>query len=280
MASLLELQNFLSEDLFDESSSHQRAFLPLTEGLGLASPRALTPKIDHEEKDEIDWVVKPVSNETSAKSVDVPPPLPDSPKLEPFKISVKSMRKGTRPPKEHLFNENRLADVIETIPNNKTYETENKNLSEPPPLPRPAMFKRLFAGIIDQVFVLFIWTGFIVVTSNLMNGFSTGFSIEIISDFALPKFQRIAILEFAAAWLGYLGFSLLVFKRTFGMWVWSLGVSYGDSVDENYLLRKAMRIFWTFIFSAPVVPSLLLAVRKNGRNVLDILSGTNVYDAD
>lgn len=282
IASLLDLQDFLSDELFEEGKDYPSAFRPITEGLGLASPRALTPKIAEEQQAKLIVESKLEALIVEPKAKATPPPLPKSevqPKA-PFKISVKSMRNSNRSTIELRSHENRLADVIET--NNEYSQEQMAEVShiEPPPLPRPGMLKRLFAGIIDQVFVLFIWTGMIVITSNLINDFTTGFSVEIISDFAQPRFQRIAILEFAAAWLGYLGFSLLIFKRTFGMWVWSLGVSYGDSVDENYFLRKAMRIFWTFIFSAPVIPSFLLAIRKNGRNVLDILSGTNIYDAD
>lgn len=112
-----------------------------------------------------------------------------------------------------------------------------------------------------------------------MSDFTTGFSIDVLTDFGQPKFQRIAVLEFAAAWFGYLGVSFLIAKRTFGMWVWSIGVSYGDKEEENYTMRKAMRIFWTFLFSAPIIPSAILVIQKNGRNILDVLSGTNVYDA-
>ena len=272
LANLLDLQDFLTSELIDQGTAYRRAFIPITEGLGLDSPRNIKPKI------EIEPEPAPVIVEAAVKSTEQEP----------------QVSRSTPPPlvTPHRLNENRLAEVMESNhekPEAQFFETKNETPQfeingssniQPPPLPRPSLFKRVLAGVIDQVFVLFIWTGMVVLTSNLLNDFSTGFSIDVITDFSHPRFQRIAVLEFAAAWLGYLGFSLLIFKRTFGMWVWSIGVSYGDKVEENYTLRKAMRIFWTFIFSAPIAPSILLVIRKNGRNILDVLSGTNVYDSN
>jgi hypothetical protein len=272
LANLLDLQDFLTSELIDQGTAYRRAFIPITEGLGLDSPRNIKPKIEIE-PEPAPVIVEAAVNSTEPEtqvSRPTPPPL-----VTPLRL-----------------NENRLAEVMESShekPEAQFFETKNETPQfeingssniQPPPLPRPSLFKRVLAGVIDQVFVLFIWTGMVVLTSNLLNDFSTGFSIDVITDFSHPRFQRIAVLEFAAAWLGYLGFSLLIFKRTFGMWVWSIGVSYGDKVEENYTLRKAMRIFWTFIFSAPIAPSILLVIRKNGRNILDVLSGTNVYDSN
>lgn len=291
LAPLLDLQDFFSDELIDQGTAYRRAFTPLTEGLGLESPRQIKPKIILE---EIEIPVETPKVEIPALEENIQQkPLVELNTDKPFKIQVTSLRNSPTISKVDLRgNDNRLAEVMDfptTSPQADffdskieppSFELEPPSANHPPPLPRPSMFKRLLAGIIDQVFVLLIWSVMIVITSNLFNNFSTGFSIEIIADFSHPKFQRIAILEFAAAWLGYLGFSLLIFKRSFGMWVWSLGVSYGDKLEENYTLRKAMRIFWTFLFSAPIVPSIFLAIRKNGRNILDVLSGTNIYDAD
>ncbi len=291
VSSLLDLQDFLSVELIEQGTSYRRAFVPLTEGLGLESPRNLTPKIEIKE-------TKLVSAETEIKASIEPSKAEEirtllEPATKPFKIEATTLRNIALMPKaDNRSNENRLAEVMDSSPptpeihffeskvDPQKFEMKASNHTQPPPLPRPSVFKRLLASVIDQVFVLFIWTGMIILTSNLLNDFTTGFSIEIITDFGHPKFQRVAVLEFAAAWLGYLGFSLLIFKRTFGMWVWSLGMSYGDKREENYTLRKAMRIFWTFIFSAPIVPSVMLIIQKNGRNILDVLSGTNVYEAN
>ena len=289
---LNELQEFLSEELIEQGTSYRRAFIPLTEGLGLESPLNLTPKIKINEE----------ITEPSPKSE----PKPSVAEITLTETSVSkhlsyewdnSNKKSATPwLKPEKTIENRLAEVMDPPPlSEKTQAIEaqstihklevlsasdHKTHSQPPPLPRPSIFTRLLAGIIDHVFVLLIWTALIVFTSNLMNYFKTGFSVQILTDFGQPKFQRIAILEFAAAWFGYLGFSLLIARRTFGMWVWSIGVSYGDKIEENYTMRKAMRIFWTFLFSAPIIPSILLVINRNGRNILDILSGTNVYDSN
>lgn len=269
---LLDLQEFLTSELIEQGTAYRRAFIPITEGLGLDSPRNIQPKIEMAPETPPQIVEPNIKAIVSEPQVSNPAPSPLS---NPNRI-----------------NENRLAEVMDSSPETPAaqffqtnseapqFEIDSSPNVQPPPLPRPSLFKRMLAGVIDQVFVLFIWTGMIVLTSNLLSDFSTGFSIDIITDFSQPRFQRVAVLEFAAAWLGYLGFSLLIFKRTFGMWVWSIGVSYGDKVEENYTLRKAMRIFWTFIFSAPIAPSILLVIRKNGRNILDVLSGTNVYDSN
>lgn len=287
---LNELQEFLSEELIEQGTAYRRAFIPLTEGLGLESPVNLIPKIKPTE--EIPEKLQQPEPKLQVKNL-----IPQTTEEKHFSYELDETR--NQPPHLNLKQdkaENRLAEVMDPPP---LAEKENsveppaivrklevlsasdrRDNVQPPPLPRPSIFKRLLAGIIDHVFVLLIWTGLIVFTSNWLNGFTSGFSIEILTDFGQPKFQRIAILEFAAAWFGYLGFSLLIARKTFGMWVWSIGVSYGDKVEENYTMRKAMRIFWTFLFSAPIIPSIFLVIHRNGRNILDVLSGTNVYDSN
>lgn len=290
---LNDLQSFLSDEIFEQGTGYGRAFIPLTEGLGLESPTNLSPKIEISKQD-VEVIDRP------QKQIIQAPELPSEPKAaqqlsyELDNQSNKSISTVSKP--DLRASENRLAEVMEPpILSNATTAVElkptppklqvlsasdKKAQSNPPPLPRPPVIKRLLAGVIDHVFVLLIWTALIVISSNFMNDFSRGFSIEILTDFGQPRFQRMAVLEFAAAWFGYLGFSLLIARRTFGMWVWSIGVSYGDKIEENYTMRKAMRIFWTFLFSAPIIPSVVLMIHKNGRNILDVLSGTNVYDTN
>jgi len=288
---LTELQDFLSNELIEQGTAYRRAFIPLTDGLGLESPKNYTPKFKSPERDEI-------HQKESSNNIIETISAPQTPETLSFNKEAPITPKKTAPPPLKLDNkmaENRLAELMAppaTLQSEPAFEPEEKSVQlqvnsasdqqtmpQPPPLPRPSIFTRLLAGIIDHVFVLLIWTGIIVLTSNLMSDFTTGFSIDVLTDFGQPKFQRIAVLEFAAAWFGYLGVSFLIAKRTFGMWVWSIGVSYGDKEEENYTMRKAMRIFWTFLFSAPIIPSVILVIQKNGRNILDVLSGTNVYDA-
>ncbi len=129
----------------------------------------------------------------------------------------------------------------------------------------------------DQVFVQALWLIALVITSNIFSGFETGLSAGVFRNLSEPLFFRFAILEFAALWLGYLALSLGIFGMTFGMWVWGIRISYGDPRDENYGLRKLMRILWSFMFYAPVLPSLLLVFRKNDKNLVDALSGSNLF---
>lgn len=178
-----------------------------------------------------------------------------------------------------LGNEVNLKSVISdekpaTAPVQKT-----KPMALPPKLPTVSGFRRLLAMLVDQLFVLTLWAMAIVITSNALNGFQSGFSIDIMKDFANPVFQRFAIMEFSALWIAYFAVSLGVLDLTFGMWVWGLRVSYGDPEDAQYWMRRMMRVIWSFLFFAPVLPAILLAIRRRGRNLLDVLSGTNLYVA-
>lgn len=147
----------------------------------------------------------------------------------------------------------------------------------PPPLPPVSWIKRASSLFLDQVFVQTLWVIALVITSNIFSGFETGLSSGVFRGFSEPLFFRFAVLEFAAIWLAYLAISLGVFNMTFGMWVWGIRISYGNQKDENYGLRKLMRILWSFAFYAPIFPSLALIFRKNDRNLVDALSGSNLY---
>ncbi len=155
--------------------------------------------------------------------------------------------------------------------------SREKRSVKPPPLPSPSAVRRLFASLMDQMFVLTFFTFALVLTANLMDGFSTGFSLKVFQNFSNPAFVRLATLEFAVLWVLYFGIGVGVLDATFGMWVWGVRVSYGPKGDSGYALRKAMRVFWSVLFFAPVVPMFLLAIKRRGRNLLDTLSGSNLY---
>jgi uncharacterized RDD family membrane protein YckC len=130
----------------------------------------------------------------------------------------------------------------------------------------------------DEMFVLTVFAVAIVVMSNFLTGFSSGFSVKVFKSFTNPLFARFAMLQFAVLWAGYFAIGAGLFNATFGMWVWGMRISYGPA-DESYPLRKLMRIFWSVVFFAPIAPLLLLIPRRNGRNILDALSGSNLYMA-
>lgn len=239
---LQELQSFFGEMLELGATQPKESFKPLTDGLGLESPKRSVP---------VEATVAP-----SPKKVEPPKrPLSPLPAPTPAPSYSSVVAAEPTPPKRPP-----------ALP-----------ISSPPPLPSVSLLKRISSVVLDQLFVQTLWAVALVITSNILSGFETGFSAEVFRSFSDPLFFRFAVLEFATLWLGYLALCLGITNMTFGMWVWGIRISYGNKTDENYGLRKLMRIFWSFVFFAPVLPSILLLFRKNERNILDGLSGSNVY---
>ncbi len=265
LKSVNELQAFLKDELGEsEEALISRAFTPITDGLGLESPKRPDP-LFHEK------VEKVVAEPPPPKKLEVPPTWVDK-QIQNF-LDSDSVAKEEAPvafePKP----------VIEEAP--KTLQ--NTLAAAPPPLPTPpdaSLLKRAAAIAIDQVFVLTLFSLALVITSNAMNGFSSGFSFKILQSFSQPTFLRLAIIEFAVIWLGYLGICVFSMNTTFGMWVWGLRISFGDKMSENYSMRKIMRVVWSFIFCAPILPMFLLFIRKQGKNIIDILSGSTVSGSE
>lgn len=246
---LAELQQYLTSVLPEEAAGDFRqSFKPITDGLGLESPKRM-------------------------EAIFTPPttPVPAKPQVEAPKAAPLVSKPSVETP-------SRIAQALTAESETKATEKISEVLkAAPPPLPRPGLFRRLSAVFLDQVFAITLWAIALVITANAMNGFETGFSARIVEDFANPTFVRFAALEFAGVWLAYLTICLGVLNLTFGMWVWGIRISYGPKEEEKYSLRKIMRIFWSFLFYAPIAPLLILAVRIHGRNLLDVLSGSSVY---
>lgn len=200
--------------------------------------------------------------ESPAKSTPSPEAIPQKPQA---------------PSRRRTLEDKPIQRVPPPIPKPEPLTEEPQVTSPPPPLPSVSLIKRASSAFLDQVFVQALWLIALVITSNIFSGFETGLSAGVFRNLSEPLFFRFAILEFAALWLGYLALSLGIFGMTFGMWVWGIRISYGDPRDENYGLRKLMRILWSFMFYAPVLPSLLLVFRKNDKNLVDALSGSNLF---
>lgn len=239
--SLKEFRAFVGELLGDESEDQIEAIGPLTSGLGLESP---------------------------IRSVPVPEIIAPKPQAPSRRRSLEEKRVQTLPPPipKPIFNPAPEIEVIEEVPS-----------EAPPPLPSVSLLKRASCAFLDQVFVLTLWLISLVITSNIFSGFETGLSAGVLRNLSEPLFFRFAVLEFATLWMAYLALGLGIFGMTFGMWVWGIRISYGDRRDENYGLRKLMRILWSFVFYAPILPSSLLVFRKNDKNLVDALSGSNLY---
>lgn len=248
-SSLKEFQAFLGDLLQEEGQATTAGNLkPLTDGLGLESPKRPQPPVEAKPAPTQPTLKKPVERKMPPRPIVTP-----APKVTPPPI-----------PRAELA---RVMDAPEVLEVKKT----------PPPLPTVSLVKRAASLFLDQVFVQTLWVIALVITSNIFTGFETGLSAEVFQSLSKPLFFRFAVLEFATLWLAYLAISLGIFNMTFGMWVWGIRISYGNQQDENYGMRKLMRILWSFIFYAPLVPSVLLAFRNRERNLLDILSGSNLY---
>ena len=130
------------------------------------------------------------------------------------------------------------------------------------------------AAILDQVLVLTTFAITLVATSNVLSDGATGGSAKVIEHLREPELMRLASLEFAGIWLGYLFLTVVVFGRSFGMWAWNIRIDFGKGTSGDRALKKIMRVFWSFLFYAPVATMVFLWVRLKGRNLLDGLSGT------
>jgi len=253
---LVELQSLIEEELGEFESDHVvgRSFQPITSGLGLQSPvvkKKRTPAVE-----------EPVAAQ--------PPELPQTEDLEPESSSTPSLAS--------VIGESAEAQMAqETIEVPEESDRDFELTQEPPRLPSPGSFRRLFAFVVDEIFVLTLWVGAVVLTSNLLSGFQTGFSKAVLNHFNDPLFIRLAVLEFVAIWLMYLSVCLGVLSQTFGQAVWGIKVAFGLEGEEAQWARKLMRIMWTLVFFAPIVPSVLLVIRRRGKNLLDLLSGTHLY---
>lgn len=137
--------------------------------------------------------------------------------------------------------------------------------SKPPPVPSAGTFRRGFAGIFDLIFLVALSTLIIFISSRV-----TGKAAELTSS----AFLKFALLEYATIAFCYFAIGIGILDVTLGMWVWGLRVAYGQ---DGKVLKKIARVFLSLVFFGPVVPSLLLIVRINGKNLLDALSGTSLY---
>lgn len=277
---LFELQDFLEKEVKEASpGAFYRSFVPLTDGLGLESPDRSIEKTAPQ---------KEVAPPATVQKVDRKPEMSfllDEPVFMSHTTPVVVNEPTTSgvPVSDLLSHEGSLTSVMkepEVVRPQMTQATESPQVTAPPPIPQPSSLRRTLSAMIDLLFVLTFWAIALVITSNVYNGFSSGFTTNIFKDFANPVFLRFALLEFAAIWVCYFAVCVGLLDLTFGMWVWHIRVSFGHPSESNFWLRKLMRIIWSCFFFAPVAPLLLLAIRRKGKNLLDLLSGTHLYVAE
>jgi uncharacterized RDD family membrane protein YckC len=137
--------------------------------------------------------------------------------------------------------------------------------------------RRLLAGMVDQAFVLILLGVVLLITSTVLTREGGVLSKGLLTNLQHPAYIRFAILGFATLWMSYLVLGVGVLDMTFGMWVWGLRINYTSGSGESRTARKLMRILASFFLEALLVPSLLLAIRVKGRNLIDWLSGSYLY---
>jgi uncharacterized RDD family membrane protein YckC len=266
-----DLKRFLAEEV-GEDGNFDRAFSALTDGLGLESPvkRRDVPSAIPNLANAIPAGLPTPSPRDVKKGVaavlnDNEPPKPPEPKFEfaPAPIVERSLS---------TISEEFVEETQE--PRNTREEKAERTKASPPELPRPGIFRRTMAAILDEVLVLTLFAVTLVVTSNILSAGATGGSAKVLEHLREPELMRFASLEFALVWIAYLFITVGVFGRTFGMWAWNIRINFGDGTSGDRALKKIMRVFWSFFFFAPVAPLVLLWVRIKGKNLLDALSGT------
>lgn len=262
--SIQDFQAFIGGLLESETEKKIDGIRPLTQGLGLESPKKQEPAPLAPAAAPIAQKPGPIAPREASR-VATPHPVY---KPQPSLISNQAPRVEVAPPVSAP------KEVAETEP---VLKKEINTAAAPPPLPTVPLTRRTLSFFLDQVFVGAVWLLSLAITSNLFSGFETGLSLGVLGSLSEPFLFRLAVIQYAVFWMAYLGFSLGFFNRTFGMWVWGIRISYGNEKDENYHLRKLMRIIWSFVFYVSIIPSLVLAFRKNDRNLIDILSGSNLY---
>lgn len=278
---LKELQQMIAEEL---GQSSPRAFQPITDGLGLASPR----------KPEVSAPLPPLTENLRNPKVFEPPPKPTYPNspvermfsTPPAKMSPRSTSLTPTPPPaakpEVRVVESTLLTQMEPHPSVELSVTVNTATDtpivppNPPPMPIVGLGRQFFAFVIDQIFVWTTWLFALVVTLKTLMG-QSGLQMPGTGSFQDPLFLRFAIVEFATLWLGYLAIGIGVVDMTFGMWVWGIRVRFDAASQDVRLIQKSLRIVASFLFYATILPSLLLMLRRKGRNLLDVISGTSLY---
>lgn len=276
LTGLADLKKFLSEELGDsyQSAGMDRAFQPLTDGLGLESPKRKSGSVAATESVVTAAVESPATAKKSVADVLFGEgPLAQAP-LEP-RVLRETVKRSEPPPVPPALE--RATESMLVPPADLESAELSPMLEAPPAMPSPGLFSRLLSAVVDQALILTAFATFLLLAANVRTSGAAGFSSDLLKELRDPAFLRLAVAGFAGLWLGYLVLALTVAGRTFGMWAWNIKVAYGAEDDDLKWLRRTMRIFWSFCFYAPVVPLFVLAIRVGGKNLLDLLSGTHLY---
>jgi uncharacterized RDD family membrane protein YckC len=235
MGALLELRDMIASELDEPAltrDTSQRIFRPLTDGLGLESPKGelkASKKIEvtvHKEEPKV--MSQPKERETFS-----------------------SMMKETP--------EKAVADEL------------------PPPLPSASPLRKLMAIIVDQIFVGACCIVALAVVLRLFSASVSEFGIGNLKDSGSLNLLAIAVAGYLGLWFAYLATCLGLLEMTFGMWVWGLRVTYGNKKEEGAFLKKTARVILSTFFYSTLAPVALLLFQKKNRNLIDVLSASQVY---
>jgi uncharacterized RDD family membrane protein YckC len=262
LVAILELQQLIAEELDLSAEAYDpraftRAFIPLTDGLGLESPK-------------VKEVPAPPSVREIIKASKKPVPEPEV-TTEHFSFASESDPEVETVPEPVVPSPASLASVIESRPPEAQRTT-------PPPVPRPSFWRRLFATFVDEIFVLLLCAAAGLITLNIISGSTSYLSLQGLSNLRQPSVGKYLLLEFFTVWLCYFAVCLGLLDMTFGMWVWGVRVGYVEGVEgTGRFFAKTVRILLSFFFFAPIVPLFFLIFNRKGKNLIDGLSGTHLY---
>jgi len=265
---LLDLQEFLEKELADKTESasdFRKSFTPLTDGLGLNEP----PRKVEPSKKPIEFLKLQEDFTPSASAVnEIYEEVKPLPPLPPLTGLIK---------KEEAQVEERSFTQLMSKPQREetTFVAPPRPKPLPPPMPKVGFFRRMLAGFIDFAFMGVVMGLVLVVTANAVAGVSSDLVFRLSKEIFEPSFVRIFLAEYIVGWFFYWAFCLGFAERSFGMWVWGMKVSFGEGEARG--LRKGFRIFTSFIFSLTLLPYMLLVVTFRGRNLVDLISGSQVY---
>ncbi len=294
LMTLVELQKFLADELagsVESTEDFSRAFLPLTDGLGLESPpkkempvapRPTVPKITlglpidfspseaqeetekRPERNQLDALFDGPPGSEARQLEKAPPPAPRN--ESPAAIPTESRSSAITDKREPAT----FARVGSFFP-------DTGELPQPPPVPQASVTRRALAGMADIFFVLTLWLVAVALTSTAMGGNAEGLLSRLPKDLLQHGILRYAMLEYTSIWLVYLIATVGLAHGTVGMWAWGMRVASGEPGESGRWLKKAVRAMVSFLFLAPLLFIPLLVIRIKGRNAIDLLSGTHVY---
>lgn len=282
LGALLELRELIASELDPIGTQNQtdRALKPLTDGLGLDSPKeALVPSPPKsisandgvKERLETARVVPGASALSPRVSHEVPNATPQTldlrRRIEPRE---KGLAEVIAPKPER---EERAA--LEETPA-REFVSDQDLAPIPPPLPKTSLVRRMMSGLLDLIFVNSLFVLSFGLTLKLMSN-GGPFNLDQVKTMDSQQMIRFAVLEYSTLWLAYFAIGLGVLDATFGMWVWGLRLNYPRESLGSILWKKSRRILASVVFFTGLAPLVLLVFRTRGKNLLDLLSGTTVY---